>query len=66
MWRRYSMKAIVAEARDAFRNLVALDAKNGRAWGMLGLCGQTRGERAVVSLQRGRRSGWTTIKRSKQ
>jgi len=48
-----------AEARDAFRNLVALDAKNGRAWGMLGLCEfQTREyERAVVSLQRGRLLG---------
>ena len=48
-----------AEARDAFRNLVALDPKNGRAWGMLGLCEfQTREyERAVVSLQRGRSLG---------
>lgn len=47
------------EARDAFRNLVAIDAKNGRAWGMLGLCEfQTREyERAVVSLQRGRSLG---------
>jgi tetratricopeptide (TPR) repeat protein len=47
------------EARDAFRNLVALDAKNGRAWGMLGLCEfQTQEyERAVVSLQRGRSLG---------
>lgn len=47
------------EARDAFRNLVALDPKNGRAWGMLGLCEfQTREyERAVVSLQRGRSLG---------
>src|SRR5215813_4948948 len=26
------------EARDAFRNLVSLDADNGPAWGMLGLC----------------------------
>jgi tetratricopeptide (TPR) repeat protein len=48
-----------AEARDAFRNLVALDPKNGRAWGMLGLCEfQTREyERAGVSLQRGRSLG---------
>jgi len=48
-----------AEARDAFRNLVALDAKNGWAWGMLGLCEfQTREfERAIVSLQRGRTLG---------
>ena len=47
------------EARDAFRNLVALDEKNGRAWGMLGLCEfQTKEyERAVVSLQRGRSLG---------
>jgi tetratricopeptide (TPR) repeat protein len=47
------------EARDAFRNLVALDPKNGRAWGMLGLCEfQTREyERSVVSLQRGRTLG---------
>lgn len=48
-----------AEARDAFRNLVALEPKNGPAWGMLGLCEfQTREyERAVVSLQRGRLLG---------
>lgn len=47
------------EARDAFRNLVALDPKNSRAWGMLGLCEfQTREyDRAVVSLQRGRSLG---------
>ena len=47
------------EARDAFRNLVSLDPKNGRAWGMLGLCEfQTREyERAGVSLQRGRSLG---------
>jgi tetratricopeptide (TPR) repeat protein len=47
------------EARDAFRSLVALDPKNGRAWGMLGLCEfQTREyERAVISLQRGRTLG---------
>jgi tetratricopeptide (TPR) repeat protein len=48
-----------AEARDAFRNLVALDSKNGWAWGMLGLCEfQTREfDRAVISLQRGRSLG---------
>lgn len=47
------------EARDAFRNVVSLDPKNGQAWGMLGLCEfQTREyERAVVSLQRGRSLG---------
>ena len=43
-------------ARDAFRNLVTYDPKNGPAWGMLGLCEyQTREyDRAVNSLQRGR------------
>ena len=47
------------EARDAFRNLVVLDPKNGPAWGMLGLCEfQTREyDRAIVSLQRGRALG---------
>ena len=47
------------EARDAFRNLVSLDAGNGPAWGMLGLCEfQTREyERAIVSLLRGRSAG---------
>jgi tetratricopeptide (TPR) repeat protein len=47
------------EARDAFRNLVALEPKRGPAWGMLGLCEfQTREyERATVSLQRGRTLG---------
>src|SRR5262245_41120016 len=48
-----------AEARDAFRNLVALEPKRAHAWGMLGLCEfQTREyERAVNSLQRGRTLG---------
>lgn len=47
------------EARDAFRNLVSLDADNGQGWGMLGLCEfQTREyERAIVSLLRGRSKG---------
>ena len=47
------------EARDAFRNLVSLDANNGPAWGMLGLCEfQTREyDRAIVSLLRGRSLG---------
>ncbi|HXG65352.1 MAG TPA: tetratricopeptide repeat protein [Blastocatellia bacterium] len=47
------------EARNAFRNLVALDAKKGTAWGMLGLCEfQTREyDRAIISLQRGRLLG---------
>jgi len=47
------------EARDAFRNVVALDPKNSLGWGMLGLCEfQTREyERSVVSLQRGRMLG---------
>jgi len=49
-----------AEARDAFRNLVALDPERGTAWGMLGLCEyQTREyEGAIVSLQRGRKLGF--------
>ena len=47
------------EARDAFRNLVSLDANNGPAWGMLGLCEfQTREyDRAIVSLLHGRSLG---------
>jgi tetratricopeptide (TPR) repeat protein len=47
------------EGRDAFRKLVALDAANGPAWGMLGLCEfQTREyDRAIVSLLRARSSG---------
>ncbi|MGH9834853.1 MAG: tetratricopeptide repeat protein [Blastocatellia bacterium] len=46
-------------ARDAFRNLTALDSKKGPAWALLGLCEfQTREyERAVVSMQRGRSLG---------
>lgn len=45
-----------ADARDAFRNLVALDPEKGLAWGMLGLCEYQTHEydRAIVSLQRGR------------
>src|SRR5262245_39759120 len=48
-----------ADARDAFRNLVALEPKRAQAWGMLGLCEyQTREyDRAVNSLQRGRSLG---------
>ena len=48
-----------AEARDAFRNLVALETKRAHAWAMLGLCEfQTREyDRAVTSLQRGRSLG---------
>jgi tetratricopeptide (TPR) repeat protein len=47
------------EARDAFRKLVSLDANNGPAWGMLGLCEfQTREyDRAIVSLLHGRSLG---------
>jgi tetratricopeptide (TPR) repeat protein len=43
------------EARDGFRNVVALDPKRGPAWGMLGLCEFQMREydRAGVSLQRG-------------
>ncbi len=46
-------------ARDAFRNLTAIDSKKGPAWALLGLCEfQTREyERAVVSMQRGRSLG---------
>jgi tetratricopeptide (TPR) repeat protein len=49
-----------AEARDAFRNVVALDPARGPAWGMLGLCEfQTREyERAGNSLLRGRALGF--------
>jgi tetratricopeptide (TPR) repeat protein len=48
-----------AEARDALRKLVTLDATNATAWGMLGLCEfQTREyDRAIVSLLRGRSLG---------
>jgi tetratricopeptide (TPR) repeat protein len=48
-----------ADARDAFRNLVALEPKRAHAWGMLGLCEyQTREyDRAMNSLQRGRSMG---------
>ena len=47
------------QARDAFRNLVSLDANNGPAWGMLGLCEfQTREyDRAIVSLLHARSLG---------
>src|SRR5215471_17249190 len=50
------------EARDAFRKLVSLDAKNAPAWGMLGLCEfQTHEyDRAIVSLLRGRSLGLTS------
>jgi tetratricopeptide (TPR) repeat protein len=50
---------LYADARNAFRNVVALDQNRGHAWGMLGLCEfQTREyDRAVVSLQRGRAIG---------
>jgi tetratricopeptide (TPR) repeat protein len=48
-----------ADARDAFRNLVALEPKRAHAWGMLGLCEfQTREyDRALASIQRGRSLG---------
>jgi tetratricopeptide (TPR) repeat protein len=48
-----------ADARDAFRNLVALEPKRAQAWGMLGLCEfQTREyDRALASIQRGRSLG---------
>jgi tetratricopeptide (TPR) repeat protein len=49
-----------AEARDALRNVVALDPKRGPAWGLLGLCEfQTREfERAGNSMLRGRALGF--------
>jgi tetratricopeptide (TPR) repeat protein len=52
-------KDMYPQARDAFRNLVALDPKRGQAWGMLGLCEfQTREyEQSVISLARGRALG---------
>jgi tetratricopeptide (TPR) repeat protein len=55
----YYEKDQYVQARDAFKNLVDLDAKRGPAWGMLGLClFQTREyEPAVISLQRGRMLG---------
>jgi tetratricopeptide (TPR) repeat protein len=47
------------QARDAFQNLVALEADRGPAWAMLGLCQFQTGEyeRAGFSLQRGRTLG---------
>jgi tetratricopeptide (TPR) repeat protein len=47
------------DARDALRNLVALEPKRAEAWAMLGLCEfQTREyNRALSSLQRGRSLG---------
>lgn len=52
-------KDLYAQARDAFRNVVALEPNRAPAWGMLGLCEfQTREyERAITSLQRGRSLG---------
>ena len=49
-----------AEARDALRNVVALDPNRGPAWGLLGLCEfQTREyERAGNSMVRGRALGF--------
>ncbi len=48
-----------AEARDAFRNVVALEPERGPAWAMLGLCEFQTGEyeRAGGSLVRGRTLG---------
>jgi predicted Zn-dependent protease len=50
------------EARDAFRNLVALDPQRAFGWAMLGLCEyETREyDRAVISLQRSRSMGLST------
>jgi len=49
-----------ADARDALRNVVALDPKRGPAWGLLGLCEfQTREyDRAGNSMLRGRALGF--------
>jgi len=49
-----------AQARDAFRNLAALQPDRGPVWGMLGLCEfQMRNyEPAVIALQRGRSLGF--------
>ena len=47
------------EARDAFQNVVALEADRGPAWAMLGLClFQTKEyERAAIALERSRSLG---------
>jgi tetratricopeptide (TPR) repeat protein len=53
-------KDLYSQARDAFRNLAALDPERGPVWGMLGLCEfQMRNyEPAVIALQRGRALGF--------
>jgi len=53
-------KDLYTQARDAFRNLAALEPDRGPVWGMLGLCEfQMRNyEPAVIALQRGRSLGF--------
>ncbi len=53
-------KDLYTQARDAFRNLAALQPERGPVWGMLGLCEfQMRNyEPAVIALQRGRALGF--------
>lgn len=53
-------KDLYTQARDAFRNLAALEPTRGPVWGMLGLCEfQLKNyEPAVVALQHGRTLGF--------
>ena len=53
-------KDLYSQARDAFRNLAAIEPDRGPVWGMLGLCEfQVRNyEPAVIALQRGRSLGF--------
>jgi tetratricopeptide (TPR) repeat protein len=55
----FYQKDLYPQARDAFQNLVALEAQRGPAWAMLGLCLFQTGEyeRAATALQRGRTLG---------
>jgi tetratricopeptide (TPR) repeat protein len=55
----FYQKDMYEQARDAFQNLVALEADRGPAWAMLGLCLYQTGEyeRAAIALQRGRSLG---------
>jgi len=53
-------KDLYTQARDAFRNLAALQQDRGPVWGMLGLCEfqMKNYEPAVIALQRGRALGF--------
>ena len=55
----FYQKDLYPQARDAFQNLVALEAQRGPAWAMLGLCLFQTGdyERAAMSLERARSLG---------